>query len=63
MMDTCGGTQLSVSVPAVNYVGDATVSKIVAVVSETTRTFKVTATFKQADLKVVPGLFAEALLK
>lgn len=57
------GTQLSVSVPAVNYVGDATVSKIVAVVSETTRTFKVTATFKQADLKVVPGLFAEALLK
>jgi RND family efflux transporter MFP subunit len=57
------GTKLSVSVPAVNYAGEASITKIVSVVSETTRTFKVTAIFTQADLKVVPGLFAEALLK
>lgn len=54
------GTKLNIKIPSVNYVDEAVVSKIVPIVSEQTRTFKVMATLKRMDSKVIPGLFAEA---
>lgn len=57
------GAALAISVPSLRYTVDAVVTKVVPAVSETSRTFKVTATLKQTDQRVVPGLFAEAQLK
>lgn len=57
------GATLSVSIPSLRRSEDAIVTKVVPAVSETSRTFKVTATLKQVDQRVVPGLFAEAALK
>lgn len=57
-----GGT-LSVSVPSVSYVGEATITRVVPAISETTRTFKVIANFKTSDERIVPGLFVEAQLQ
>ena len=54
------GSKISVSVPSVNYREDAIVTRVVPIVSESTRTFRVTATLKNSEQKVVPGLFAEA---
>lgn len=54
------GSKISVSVPSVNYLEETIVTKIVPIVSESSRTFKVTATLKNTHNKVVPGLFAEA---
>jgi RND family efflux transporter MFP subunit len=56
------GTKLMVSVPSVNYREEAIVTKVVPIVLEASRTFKVTAVLKNNEAKVVPGLFAEAQL-
>lgn len=57
------GAKLSVSIPAVNYVAEASITKVVPAISETTRTFKVIAKFKENDARIVPGLFVEAQLQ
>lgn len=54
------GSKLLVTISSINYKDEAVVTKLVPVVSENTRTFKVIATLKNPDPKVVPGLFAEA---
>ncbi|HXW60150.1 MAG TPA: HlyD family efflux transporter periplasmic adaptor subunit, partial [Myxococcota bacterium] len=54
------GNKLSIQIPSVSYRGEAIVTKVVPVVMEQTRTFRVTATLKNSDARVVPGLFAEA---
>jgi multidrug efflux pump subunit AcrA (membrane-fusion protein) len=56
------GHKLNILIPSVAYRGEAVVTKVVPVVMEHTRTFRVTATLKNPDARVVPGLFAEALM-
>ena len=54
------GRELTISIPSVNFLDKAVVTKIVPIVSEQTRTFRITAALKNNNDKVVPGLFAEA---
>lgn len=54
------GSKLTVQIPSVSFKDIAVVTKVVPVVMEQTRTFKVTAEFKNTDARIVPGLFAEA---
>lgn len=56
------GNELTISVPSVQYKGRAKVIRWVPVVSDRTRTFRVTAQLLGDSKRVVPGLFAEALL-
>jgi RND family efflux transporter MFP subunit len=54
------GTKVTINVPSVSYKENALVTKVVPIVSESTRTFRVTVVLKNSEHKVVPGLFAEA---
>lgn len=54
------GTKLTIQIPSVSYRDEATVTRVVPVIMEHTRTFRVTAKLKNQDARVVPGLFAEA---
>lgn len=57
------GESILVKVPSAGYSGTAKVVRIVPVVNEKTRTFSVTAQFENINVKLVPGLFAEGLIK
>jgi RND family efflux transporter MFP subunit len=57
------GAKLAVLVPSVGYSGDAEVVRVVPVIAEKTRTFGVTAKLLKSDARVVPGSYAEALIK
>lgn len=56
------GSKLSIKVPSINLEKEAIVTKKEPFVSKDGRTFGVTVTLKGVDPRVVPGLFAEALL-
>jgi len=56
------GDQLQISIPATSYKGSVEIIRLVPVVDENSRTFKVVAKAPQ-DQRVVPGLYAEASLR
>ena len=56
------GIDLDIEVPSVNFKGKAKVIRVVPIISNKTRTFKVTAQIQGDASKVLPGLFAEALI-
>ncbi len=55
------GSEVAVRVPSLDYAGTGKVVRLVPVVSEKTRTFRVSVKLDGDDERVVPGLFAEAL--
>ena len=56
------GDSISVSVPSGNFTGKATVTRIVPVINDKTRTFTVFGKFQNFDKKVVAGSYAEGTL-
>jgi RND family efflux transporter MFP subunit len=56
------GDSLQVSIPATAYKGSVEIIRLVPVVEESSRTFRVVAKAPQ-DQRVVPGLYAEASLR
>lgn len=54
------GATLNVQVPSGGYSGKAEIVRVVPVISEKTRTFRVIAKLPAANQKVAPGSFAEA---
>lgn len=57
------GESISVRVPSASFSGTAKIVRIVPVVNEKTRTFTVTAQFDAPHDHLVPGLFAEGIVK
>ncbi len=56
------GDKLKVSIPATGFAGDLEVVRLVPVVEQASRTFRVIAKAPDQDQRVVPGLYAEAQL-
>ncbi|HET9240839.1 MAG TPA: efflux RND transporter periplasmic adaptor subunit [Oligoflexus sp.] len=56
------GDKLKVSIPATGFSGDLEVVRLVPVVEQASRTFRVIAKAPEQDQRVVPGLYAEAQL-
>ncbi len=56
------GDKIQVTIPATSYKGSVEIVRLVSVVDEASRTFKVIAKAPQ-DQRVVPGLYAEASLR
>lgn len=56
------GDKLKVSIPATGFAGDLEVVRLVPVVEQASRTFRVIAKAPEQDQRVVPGLYAEAQL-
>ncbi len=57
------GTMLMVTVPSANFSSKAKVVRLVPVISERTRTFRITAKLEVFDSRIVPGSYAEATLQ
>lgn len=57
------GDKLKVSIPATGFSGDLEVIRLVPVVEQASRTFRVIAKAPEQDQRVVPGLYAEAQLQ
>jgi hypothetical protein len=56
------GDKLKVSIPATGFAGDLEIVRLVPVVEQASRTFRVIAKAPEQDQRVVPGLYAEAQL-
>ena len=56
------GDKLRVSIPATGFAGDLEVVRLVPVVEQASRTFRVIAKAPEQDQRIVPGLYAEAQL-
>jgi RND family efflux transporter MFP subunit len=56
------GDKLNVSIPATGFAGDLEVVRLVPIVEQASRTFRVIAKAPEQDQRVVPGLYAEAQL-
>lgn len=56
------GDNLQISIPATGFKGDVSIIRLVPVVDEASRTFRV-ITRAPVDQRIVPGLYAEALLR
>ncbi len=56
------GKKLNVLIPAIRYTGEAEIVRMVPVMSEQTRTFSVVAKPLNPNSKIVPGLYAEAII-
>lgn len=56
------GDNLTISIPATGFKGDVSIIRLVPVVEESSRTFKV-ITRAPVDQRIVPGLYAEATLR
>ncbi len=56
------GDKLKVSIPATGFSGQLEVIRLVPVVEQASRTFRVIAKAPEQDQRVVPGLYAEAQL-
>jgi len=56
------GDKVQVSIPATSYKGSVEIIRLVPVVDEASRTFRIIAKAPQ-DQRVVPGLYAEASLR
>ncbi|WP_141734593.1 efflux RND transporter periplasmic adaptor subunit [Oligoflexus tunisiensis] len=56
------GDKLKVSIPATGFAGDLEVVRLVPIVEQASRTFRVIAKAPEHDERVVPGLYAEAQL-
>jgi multidrug resistance efflux pump len=56
------GDKLKVSIPATGFAGELEIIRLVPVVEQASRTFRVIAKAPQQDERVVPGLYAEAQL-
>lgn len=54
------GTTVQVRIPSVGYQGEAKVNRLVSLINEKSRTFKVYAQISGSDKRIVPGLYAEA---
>ncbi|MBC7660065.1 MAG: efflux RND transporter periplasmic adaptor subunit [Chitinophagaceae bacterium] len=57
------GQKVHVRIPATGYEGDLDLVRVVGVVDEKTRTFQVVAKAPQGDARVVPGLYAEGIVR
>lgn len=57
------GDKLKVSIPATGFSGNLEVIRLVPVVEQSSRTFRVIAKAPEQDQRVVPGLYAEAQLQ
>ncbi|MBF0443181.1 MAG: efflux RND transporter periplasmic adaptor subunit [Oligoflexales bacterium] len=56
------GNQLEVSIPSTGFKGRLDVIRLVPVVADSSRTFQVIVRAPKGESKIVPGLFAEAVL-
>lgn len=56
------GKKLHILIPAIRYDGEAEIIRMVPVMSEQTRTFSVVAKPLNPNSKIVPGLYAEAII-
>jgi RND family efflux transporter MFP subunit len=56
------GDKLKVNIPATGFSGELEIIRLVPVVEQASRTFRVIAKAPQQDERVVPGLYAEAQL-
>lgn len=57
------GEKIDVRIPATGYQGSLDIVRIVAVVDDKTRTFQIVAKAPQGDARVVPGLYAEGVIR
>lgn len=57
------GEKVDVRIPATGFQGSLDIIRIVAVVDDKTRTFQIVAKAPQGDLRVVPGLYAEGIVR
>jgi RND family efflux transporter MFP subunit len=57
------GEKLQVRIPATGFEGALEILRIVTVVDDKTRTFQVVAKAPQNDARVVPGLYAEGIVR
>jgi RND family efflux transporter MFP subunit len=56
------GDKLKVSIPATGFAGDLEVVRLIPIVEQASRTFRVIAKAPDQDQRIVPGLYAEAQL-
>lgn len=57
------GEKIQVRIPATGFEGALDILRIVTVVDEKTRTFQVVAKAPQNDARIVPGLYAEGIIR
>ncbi|MBC7530787.1 MAG: efflux RND transporter periplasmic adaptor subunit [Oligoflexus sp.] len=57
------GEKIDVRIPATGFQGSLDIVRIVAVVDDKTRTFQIVAKAPQGDVRVVPGLYAEGIVR
>ncbi len=57
------GEKIDVRIPATGFQGDLNIVRIVAVVDDKTRTFQIVAKAPEGDARVVPGLYAEGIVR
>jgi RND family efflux transporter MFP subunit len=57
------GEKIDVRIPATGYQGSLDIVRIVAVVDDKTRTFQIVAKAPKGDARVVPGLYAEGVIR
>lgn len=57
------GSEIDIKIPALKETFAGKIIRFVPIISEQTRTFLIVAQLKQANPKVVPGYFAEGILK
>jgi len=57
------GEKIDVRIPATGYQGSLDIIRVVAVVDDKTRTFQIVAQAPKGDARVVPGLYAEGIIR
>ncbi len=57
------GDKIKISIPATGYQGDVEIVRLVPVVDQASRTFRIIAKAPEQDGRVIPGLYAEAQIK